>query len=96
VLAASLVAWDGRPNCDCELLLVYGMLALGFPASIVATGAIALLYQTSQQWFGTTVTVSRAEMSMAWAWLALAGYWQWFGLVPWAARRIRGQPAREA
>ena len=89
VLAASLAAWDGRPNCDCEEVMIYGMLALGFPASVLAAGVVGLAFQFLHRSLGVTVATSPGEMIGTWALLTVAGYVQWFVLLPWLVRRVR-------
>ncbi len=96
VLLAALFFFDGQPNSDADILLVYGMLTLSFPVSLVVAvvyGAVGeLAYSTS----GFFVTVSYPSIVVTWLVLFVAGYWQWFVAAPWIWRKLRKATKRPA
>jgi hypothetical protein len=95
VLAWALLRFDGSSNWDGEEVLVYAMIALGFPSSMVAVGVVAAAYAILDITAGIQIATSRAEMLFAWSVMATVGYLQWFTLVPWLVgvfRRWRESP----
>jgi hypothetical protein len=94
-LAWALLRFDGSSNWDGEEVLVYAMIALGFPSSMVAVGVVAAAYAILDITAGIQIATSRAEMLFAWSVMATVGYLQWFTLVPWLVgvfRRWRESP----
>ena len=89
VLVVAGVAFDGKPNSDADVFLAYGMLFLAFPigllVALIAGGIGYVLFTV----FGYVVSVSYATIAIGWAIFALAGYWQWFWLLPLLLRKFR-------
>jgi hypothetical protein len=83
VLGWALLRFDGSSNWDGEEVLVYAMIALGFPSSLVAVGILAAAYAMLDITAGIEIATSRAEMLLSWSLMATVGYLQWFTLVPW-------------
>jgi hypothetical protein len=93
VLVATLYLFDDKPNSDVEFLLVYGMLILAFPISLVlllfgdAAGYVA--YSVS----GYASSTNRPGFVITWLFFFIPGYWQWFKLLPRLVGRMRrGNP----
>lgn len=89
VLVLSLVSFDGRPNSDAGLLLLYSMLVLSFPAGLVFTMLVAGLYAALQSAFSVVVPTSYLEMAFEWTGFFIVGYLQWFRLVPFLSNKVR-------
>jgi hypothetical protein len=97
VLAWALLRFDGSPNWDGEEVLVYAMIALGFPSSLVAVSVLSAVHAMLDSSAGIQIATSRAEMLLSWSVMAAIGYLQWFTLVPWLVgvlRRWRESPLR--
>lgn len=85
VLWATVEAFDGRPNSDAELFVVYGMGALAFPSGFLTFPALLALDAIR----GGASEVTCTWLVIEWCAFSLAGYWQWFKLVPWLYRKMR-------
>jgi hypothetical protein len=86
ILFATLRAYDPQQARDADVLMVYGMLCLGFPSSIVAAAMVTLadvLGVTAMQ------PNSRITIVAVWAFYGAFGYAQWFYLLPALVRRRR-------
>jgi hypothetical protein len=99
VYAATLAAFDGKPNSDAEDLLGWGMLVLSFPASILYAAAFSLMAEWLLSQFGTVVSTSYTSMTVSWMAMLALGYVQWFVLMPklirkWKAGRTSGRGPR--
>jgi hypothetical protein len=89
VLFLTLSIYDGTPATrDAEVLLAYGMMALSFPFSQVCLLLLGAVGFVIEKWWGV-VQVPNGYMPLFVSWLAfsLAGYWQWFVLLPWLWRK---------
>jgi hypothetical protein len=95
-LIASLIAYDGKPNSDADLLLAYAMLALSFPLGLVIAAAASLLGQIAYTMAGYVFTTSYASIIVTWLVFLAAGYVQWFLLLPWLWRKWKARQARSA
>lgn len=89
VLFVTIYFFDGKENSDIGVFLAWSMLALSFPVGIACalffSGIAYLLYQAAE----VTVTTSYWTLSLSWAVLFIAGYWQWFILAPRLVARFR-------
>jgi hypothetical protein len=75
---------------DNDIVLAYIFFALGFPASLLAAWAIGGIAYTAFHLFGLTVLPNgRAGMLVTSVLLVLAGYVQWFILLPRLWRWVR-------
>lgn len=93
-LLVSLAAYDGKPNSDADMLLGYTMLTLTFPLGLVLAAALSLLGQIAYATTGYVFTTSYASIAVTWLVFFVAGYLQWFVLVPWLWRKWKGRQAR--
>lgn len=90
IMAVTLIQYEPGPKSDIGIFLVYGMLALAFPSSLLVAALIALLV-LAKDFFGVEVLdwIGSNHIGMVGMWLAFfaAGYAQWFHLVPWLRRK---------
>jgi len=92
VLFYTLYLYDGTPATkDAELILLYGMLTLSFPASLIVPlilGAIGYLLGV----WGITFSIPSSYLTNAVEWLVLLGlgYLQWFVILPRFWHKFRG------
>jgi hypothetical protein len=68
-------------------VLAYGMLVLSFPAGLALILAMMFVYMGAAGLFGFDKS-GYLSMVVQWWTMAVAGYWQWFKLVPWIWRKI--------
>jgi len=87
VLLTSLVAYDGKPNSDADLLLGYAMLALSVPLGLVIAAALSLLGRIAYAVSGYIFTTSYVSITVTWLVFFIAGYLQWFKILPWLWRK---------
>ena len=92
-LLVSLVAYDGKPNSDADLLLGYAMLTLSFPLGLVLAAASSLLGQIAYAATGHIFTTSYASLVVTWLVFFIAGYLQWVVLLPWLWRKWKARQA---
>jgi hypothetical protein len=82
VLAVSLYGFDSKPNSDIGVFLVWSMLVLAFPSSLL----VALLFSgvsiAAERLFSTVVPTTYWSIAISWICFFAAGYWQWFVLLP--------------
>jgi hypothetical protein len=94
ILIFSISAYDGKPSWEGEVLQIYAMILLSFPAGLAVahlySAAFAFLYHQ----FGVAIYVSRAYLFLTWAGFFLVGYAQWFVLLPYVRFRISALAAR--
>lgn len=89
VLVASLYLYDGKPNSDADVILAYGMLGLAVPVGFLLAAIAALAFEALHATTGYVVEVSYTYIAVTWACFAIAGYLQWFVLLPWLIGKIR-------
>lgn len=86
VLSITLYKYDQQAGTDIGIFLVYGMLFLSFPISIIVAGGIFLLVLLQEK-LGVPILdlIGSNYLGFAVMWLAffLAGYLQWFKFLPW-------------
>lgn len=91
ILIFTLHLYDGTPATrDAELILLYGMLILSFPASqivLLILGAIGYLVELC----GGKISVPINYLTLVVDWLVflIVGYLQWFVLLPWLWRKLK-------
>jgi len=99
VLAVTLVRYDHGPASDIGVFLVYAMLFLAFPVSLLVAGLFSLMALFQEQ-FGVPLLdlIDSNYMGFVVMWLTffLAGYVQWFVLLPWLWRKWRNRRSRSA
>ena len=89
VLAATLYFFDGKPNSDADTLLAYGMLTLAFPVSLVVAFLAGIVGWAAYEAFGFIVPITYLTIFLGWLIVFVAGYWQWFVLLPRALLALR-------
>jgi hypothetical protein len=89
IFLLTLDLYDGTANTrDAELILIYGMLALYFPASQFVVLAIGLFgHLTVAMGWGLTIPTTYLTLTIEWIIFVICGYLQWFVLLPWVWRR---------
>lgn len=96
VLAVTLTRYAPGPESDIEIFLVYGMLCLAFPTSLIVAGLFALMSML-QEHLGVPLldAIDSNYVGVCVMWLAFfaAGYLQWFVLLPWLWRKWRDRQA---
>src|SRR6266508_1682017 len=93
VLVATFYLFDEKPNSDVEFLLVYGMLVLAFPISLVLLLLGDAVGYVAHSLSGYASSTTRPAFVITWLLFFIPGYWQWFKLVPRLVTRARrGKP----
>lgn len=91
VLLVTIYFFDGEPNSDIDVFLIWSMLVLSFPGSIVCallfSGVAYVLYQVA----AITVPTTYLSILLLWGAFFLVGYWQWFVLGPRLVKRFSKQ-----
>lgn len=92
VLLFTLYLYDGTPEThDAELILLYGMLVLSFPSSPVVAFILGGIGQLAETWVGSfSFPLSYLTLVAEWLIFLGVGYFQWFVLLPWLWRKIKG------
>jgi hypothetical protein len=93
VLTATLYFFDGKPNSDADTLLAYGMLILAFPVSLVVAFVAGLVGWAAYEVLGVIVPVTYLTILFGWLIVFVAGYWQWFVLLPRVISTLRARRA---
>lgn len=90
VLAVTLARYIPGPASDIGVFLAYGMLFLAFPVSLLVAGLFALLALLQEQ-LGVPlldlIGSNYVGFSVMWLAFFVAGYVQWFVLLPWLWRK---------
>jgi hypothetical protein len=95
-LVGALHGYQGRSDWKMEEGLGFEMLVLGFPASLLVV-IVFMLIGFVLQMLGTGLpSSSRAEMVATWFILVIAGYIQWFRVVPYLIRSWRNNHSERA
>ncbi len=89
VMLATLYFFDDQPNSDAEVVLIWGMLILSFPISILCALIITLVYDAIFTSFGDVIASSIPHIITIWTIYFLFGYWQWFYLLPAIYKKVR-------
>jgi hypothetical protein len=91
VLAFTLWAYSPGPQSDAVAVFAWAMVALGFPASLLVSlavaGVLALVDAVPQFPHGSVPF--QLGLPLVWSAFCVAGYTQWFLLVPRVWRRMR-------
>jgi hypothetical protein len=94
VLGISLYGFDGKPNSDIGVVLAWSMLTLAFPVSLLVALAFTGISLVTEQMVGV-ISTSYWWIAITWLCFFVAGYWQWFVLLPWLWRKWKGRGTRE-
>ena len=87
VLFVSLYGFDAKPNSDIGIFFTWSMLILAFPSSLLVALFFAGLSIAVEELFSAVIPTSYWSISVGWACFFVAGYWQWFMLLPWLWRK---------
>jgi hypothetical protein len=91
-IAFFTVTYNPTFNRDNDIVLAYVLFVLGFPACVVAGWAISGIGYTADRLFGVVLLPNgRMGMVITSALLVLAGYAQWFILLPRVLRWVRAR-----
>jgi hypothetical protein len=75
---------DARPNSDAGVPMIYGMFLLSFPSGLgVMTLSSWLIIRSGSE----GAAESNSHLVQVWLVMAVAGYLQWFVLIPWLVRK---------
>ena len=91
VLGVTLNRFDGTPNSDIGVFLVWSLLVLAFPISLAVAFLFSAFLFAAHHWFSITVPTTYVFLVIAWVCFISAGYWQWFVLLPWLSRKWKGR-----
>lgn len=94
VLLITLYAYDGKPNSDIEVLLVWSMTFLSFPSGLLFAGLFSIAADSLNRLFGAVAYTSYGSLVLSWAGFFIFGYLQWFKLVPWLVEKIQTRENR--
>ena len=91
VLAFTLYAYAPGPRSDAGVLFAGAMSALTFPSGLLVSGAVAMLAELNDGNLPAPIGDLSPSIGFTVLWLAfcMAGYLQWFKLLPWLWRRLR-------
>lgn len=89
ILLFTLHLYDGMPATrDAELILMYGMLVLSFPASQVVLLILGAIGSLAEVWGGGfSIPTNHLTLVVDWLFFLGVGYLQWFMLLPWLWRK---------
>lgn len=96
VLALTIVRYEPGPVSDIGVFLVYGMLFLAFPVSLLVAGLFTLLTLLQEQLVVPLLDLIGSNyvgFSVMWLVFFVAGYAQWFVLLPWLWRKWKARRA---
>lgn len=96
ILCITLYTYDPEVGSDSGIFLVYGMLILAFPSSLVVAGLVTtlvLLQETINVPILDLIGNTHLGFVFLWFLFFLCGYYQWFKFLPWCWRKWlnRGQ-----
>ena len=76
VLFVTLYAFDGKPNSDVSVFLIW---MISFPASL----AVSLAHMLIGTYFSVTIETSYISLALEWSAYFALGYIQWFVFLPY-------------
>lgn len=94
VLGLTLYRYVPNSGSDIGIFLIYGMLFLAFPASLLVAAMFALLAMLQERLGVPLLDVienNYGGFCLMWLIFFLVGYWQWFVLVPWLWRKWKAR-----
>ena len=91
VLFFTLFLYDGTPaTSDAELILVYGMLTLSFPASLIISLVLSVIGYLVGVWGGNfSIPFNHLIIVVEWLVFLGLGYLQWFVFLPWLWHKLK-------
>ena len=91
VLFVTLYAFDGKPNSDIGIFLVWSMLFISFPASLIYAGLFSVVALIMETFLSTPIPTTYLSLTIDWVAFFILGYLQWFKLIPYVVTKLRGQ-----
>jgi len=94
VVTLAITAYASLPEpaaSDIGLFFLGCMIVLTFPSGLLVLGIVALLVEL-QAFTGPFLDFLRPSivgLALVWVGMVVIGYYQWFVVVPWVAKRIR-------
>ena len=85
VLLITIIKHDGAAESDIGIFLAWAMLTLTFPIGLLVAALFAALVIAQEELGIQTVgwiQSSYVDLALLWFVFVVAGYWQWFYLVP--------------
>ncbi|MRD49797.1 hypothetical protein GHT07_21215 [Caenimonas koreensis DSM 17982] len=92
VLVVSMLGFDGKPNSDIAVFLVWLMIGLTAPAGLLVPLGHVALYEI----YLLSVPTSYESLFFDWLAFCVLGYLQWFKLVPFVFERARQWRSRSS
>lgn len=91
LLAVTLGSYDQNLGRDADLLMLYGMLTLSFPAGFLVAGFFAFAAYLEDVFRIPLINSYYGPIMISLIWLCffVIGYLQWFKLVPYFIRKFR-------
>jgi hypothetical protein len=98
VLVITLYLYHPQTARDADLFLVYGMLLLAFPSGFLVAAFIALLAYVEEASGVPLINANygRGTIVVIWLCFVVAGYLQWFKLLPWLGEKRRARRVNTA
>ena len=92
-LCLLLLIWyfPNRQVRDADIVTIYASVGLSFPIGCAAAAAAGWGFVLCEQRLGLVAT-SGTQVVCAWLLIVIAGYFQWFVLLPYAIRRFKPRP----
>lgn len=85
VLCITLYAFDGKPNSDIGIFLVWSGLFLSFPVGLLVPLVHVVLYES----FSIAIETSYLSLVLDWLGFCIVGYLQWFMFAPYLIGKLR-------
>lgn len=89
VLTITIHKYDGTPNSDVDIFMIWAMLALSFPLSLACALAISSANYIITITTGSAIATSYLTIIIYWLAFFVVGYWQWYILAPKIYRLTR-------
>ncbi len=95
-LVVAMFVFDRSDNRDTDIVLLWVMMTLSFPVSVLCVVFFGALYWMLEATFAIQVGSGRGEMLTTWLVLFGAGYLQWFYAAPAAWHKWRDLRDRQS
>jgi|SRR5687768_2838404 len=89
VLLLSSYYYDGKPNSDIDVFLVWSMVVLTFPVGLLVAWLLGGVFYILHYLFSINVYSGYFQLVATWIVFFVAGYAQWGKLVPYVVNKIR-------
>jgi len=88
VFCVTITHYDGTPNSDVEIFLMYSMLVFSFPSGFIFVLLLSCVNWLFYHFFNIVIKTSYAELTVNWIGFFVLGYFQWFIAIPYLLRRF--------